>query len=216
MILESPIRKECALYEDSFPRLSRNSPHSDTGTVWFNIHDSRAGLALQNIVGKSFMYGHHKLTIRPADKRSGVPLCNRCWRFGHQSDARHCPFKGSACPICAGPHTEDFHRDLAPCCKGNPNAKPEPIPPTPEGQPCSHPARCVNCGKDHHADDKVCQFWRNRFDREWILKRYTNMKVSSLILSAFTFTNRFPSSPSSGNWCVRNGGGTYSAEQIRT
>jgi hypothetical protein len=99
-------------YENSTPRLSRNSKASDTGMVWFDIVDSRAGLQLKGLVGKSFMYGGRKLTFAPVDKHTGVPQCTRCWRFGHVSNARVCPLKGLTCPICGGPQTENLHRAL--------------------------------------------------------------------------------------------------------
>src|ERR1700724_16981 len=152
-------------YENSTPRISCNSRTSDTGTIWFDIVDSRAGLQRRGLTGKSFMYGKHKLTFAAADKRSGVPQCNRCWRFGHVSTARACPFKTMTCPICRGPHSVDFHRTLATCCRGNPKAK-VPILPTPEGEPCPHNAICVNCKGKHRADDRKCKFWAHRFDAD--------------------------------------------------
>jgi hypothetical protein len=184
------------------PRLSRNSPKADRGTVWFDIHDSRAGLTLRNLVNRSFMYGPYRLSISPADKRVGVPQCTRCWRFGHRSDARACPFRACYCPICNGPHTLQFHRPLAACCKGNPNAKP-PVPPTPEGVACSHGPRCVNCGRDHRSDDKSCPYWKSRFNAKWIVNRYKDSKVSSAVWQFDLSPDRDPSLAGQGSQRLR-------------
>ena len=182
----SPFGKEFEFHETSGPRLSRNSPSSDRGTVWFDVHDSRGGLTFRNLVGKPFMYGKHRLVIAAADKRVSVPQCTRCWRFGHRSDVWACPFKSCYCPICNSHHTIEFHRALAACCRGNPHAKgpkgvAQPIPPTPEGEECSHEARCVNCGRDHRADDRKCSYWKLRFDPKWIYNRYKDNKVSDAV-----------------------------------
>jgi len=74
----SPFGKDFSFYENSGPRLTRNSPRSDTGTLWFDIDDSRVGLIMCNLVGRAFMYGKHRLTVAPATKHVGVPQCNRC------------------------------------------------------------------------------------------------------------------------------------------
>ena len=36
-----------------------------------------------------------------------------------------------------------------------------------------HPALCRNCGKPHAANSPHCQFWQHRFDRSWIVARYS-------------------------------------------
>jgi len=184
----SPFGKDFLFYENSGPRLTRNSPRSDTGTLWFDIDDSRAGLIMRNLVGCAFMYGKHRLTVAPATKHVGVPQCNRCWRYGHPSSARVCLLKGKLCPICGEPHSVEYHRHLASCCRGKPKATP-PVPATPEGDPCPHDAKCINCGEKHRADDRICNFWKSRFKSDWIWRRYTEQKVSE------SFTNFFlPSS----------------------
>jgi len=47
----SPFGKDFSFYENSGLCLTRNSPYSDTGTLWFDINDSRAGLIMCNLVG---------------------------------------------------------------------------------------------------------------------------------------------------------------------
>ena len=95
ILMKSPLGGSIHLYEGHPPRLSRNSRTSDSGTMWFDIHDSRGGLSMKNLVSKSFMYGRHRLVIAPTEKRVGLAQCTRCWRFGHCSDARVCLFKTS-------------------------------------------------------------------------------------------------------------------------
>jgi hypothetical protein len=187
-------------HENSRPRLTRVTPRSDVGTLWFDIEDSRAGLQMRNLVGRSFMYGHHRLTISPALKHVGVPQCTRCWRFGHPANPRVCPIKGKLCPICGEGHTEEYHRSFASCCRGKPKHTP-PIPATPEGQPCSHDAKCINCGLKHRADDRACKYWKSRFDGDWIWRRYQEQKVSD----AFTkfFVSRSNSPPLAGRGTSR-------------
>jgi len=143
---------------------------------------------MRNLVGHAFMYGKHHLTVAPATKHVGMPQCNRCWRYGHLSNARVCPLKGKLCPICGEPHSVEYHCHLASCCRGKPKQTP-PIPATPEGDPCPHDAKCINCADKHCADDRVCSFWKSRFKSDLIWHRYTEQKVSE------SFTNFFlPSS----------------------
>ncbi|KXN86164.1 hypothetical protein AN958_10466, partial [Leucoagaricus sp. SymC.cos] len=100
-----------------------------------------------------------------AQSHAGVPVCQRCWRWGHST--RTCKSQAPRCPHCAGPHSEANHRSLASCCRGNPTANP-PVPATMEGAPCPHTARCVNCSGEHSASDCKCPYWWHRFDREWL------------------------------------------------
>ena len=164
---QSPFAKEFSFYENSSPRLTRNTPRSDTGTLWFDIEDSKSGLNMRSLVNCAFMYGKHHLVIAPAVKHVGVPQCNRCWRFGHPSNARICPLKGKLCPICGEIHSIEFHRALETCCHGQPKRNP-PIPATPDGEPCSHDTRCINCSENHHSDDRICRYWKSRFKGDWI------------------------------------------------
>src|ERR1700724_1177356 len=135
----------------------------------------------------------HKLTFAAVDKCTGVPQCTRCWRFGHVSNAHACPFKTMTCPICRGPHSVDFHRALATCCRGNPKAKVL-IPSTLDNEPCPHDAICVNCNGKHRADDRKCKFWAHRFDADWIYRRYSEANVSDSLIKLLASR-----SPSVGN-----------------
>ena len=137
------------------------------------------------------MYGHKRLTILPAESRIGVPICVRCWRFGHRPVV--CPFKSQLCTHCASPHEAEHHRVLAACCKAQPKATP-PRQATPAGHPCPHPARCVNCGLAHSSDSHECSFWKNRYNAKWLYSKYSEQKVGDELLRYIPTPNSpFPS-----------------------
>jgi hypothetical protein len=132
------------------------------------------------------MLGHITLTIQPAEKRVGVPICPRCWRYGHCTLV--CPFKTQLCAICAGSHQSKHHQVLGACCKAQPKAKPlREV--TPLGHPCPHPAHCVNCGLAHSSDSSTCCFWKHRYDPKWVHTKYTAQKVGNELLRFIPATN---------------------------
>jgi len=186
LILSTPWKSGINFFQDGLPRIERSSSHSDTCTVYFDIYDSRGGLRLHALKGRSFMYGTHELTFRVALPRVGVPICTKCWRFGHRFAV--CPFRAQLCAHCAGPHHTDHHRVLGACCKAQPKANP-PHAATPGGNPCPHPPRCVNCGLDHMSNDTKCSFWKHRFDAKWVQKKYTAMKVGDELLRFMPLPN---------------------------
>lgn len=147
------------------PRIIRNSPKSDTCTVYFNIADSKSGSMARSLINKGLVILGLTVFIRGAKPQPGVPLCRCCWRWGHPSEV--CRSKGIFCSLCRGPHRTEAHRDFGRCCCGDPKATP-PSAPTPDRVPCPHPPHCNNCGKSHAADSRDCQFWCHRFDRSWI------------------------------------------------
>jgi hypothetical protein len=125
------------------------------------------------LIGRAVQFGRYVSPFRPARANPGSALCQRCWKWGHPDSACRAP--QIRCPVCAGPHRKEHHRALAGCCKGNAKATP-PVPPTAEGTACPHPARCVNCSKNHAADSRQCNFWRHRFDSDWIKARYEEVR----------------------------------------
>jgi hypothetical protein len=186
LILSTPWKSGINFFQDSLPRIERSSSHSDTCMVCFDIYDSRGGLRLHALKGRSFMYSAHKLTFRVALPRVGVPICTKCWRFGHRFAV--CPFRAQLCTHCAGPHHTDHHCVLGACCKAQPKANP-PRAATPGGNLCPHPLRCVNCGLDHMSNDTKCSFWKHRFDAKWVQKKYTVMKVGDELLQFMPLPN---------------------------
>src|SRR5262249_30113295 len=104
--------------------------------------------------------------------------CGRCHHWGHLDS--QCNSKGNICARCDGPHKTVHHRILAACCKPHPKANP-PQEGTPAGEDCPHPARCCNCGGTHPSDSPTCRFWTNRFDRDWITRRYARLEADRAV-----------------------------------
>jgi hypothetical protein len=156
------------------PRTMRNSAKSSTATVWFDLWDSQSGARAKQVAGRSLFINGAVCPIRAAAANPGTPQCQRCWRWGHPTT--RCRAKMPSCPRCAEPHTEDRHRALAGCCKGNAKANP-PVPPTPAGTACPHTERCLNCEKrTHTANSNKCPFWRHRFNGQWIQRKYSALR----------------------------------------
>jgi len=156
------------------PQLVRNSPNSTNCTVNIDLWDSQTGARAKALIGKSLMMGNRLCLIKEAQPRKGVPICQRCWKWGHPSQS--CRSPGVTCPHCMGPHMADEHCWVAGCCKGNANAVP-PIPLTDaETTECPHKAHCVNCGGPHRADSRKCKFWDHRFDQQWINAKYAEVR----------------------------------------
>jgi hypothetical protein len=107
ILLASEWKDTIYLYQGAMPHLVRNSHKSDTCMVFFDIYNSQGGQHLRSLKGHSFMLSHVTLTILPAKKQVGVPICPRCWRYGHCTTV--CPFKTQLCAICAGPHQSEHH-----------------------------------------------------------------------------------------------------------
>ncbi|CAA7271389.1 unnamed protein product [Cyclocybe aegerita] len=171
--LRTSVHAEVFAYLSTKPRIDRNSAHSTSCTVYCNIWDSQQGTCAKKALGQPIFLAGRSCAIRPAARHTGVPLCQRCWKWGHPTVA--CKAKQLSCPICSGPHEQKEHRQHAGCCKGNAKAKP-PVPPTIRDQPCPHKGRCVNCHKDHTANSASCKFWAHRYDREWIMAEYRQVR----------------------------------------
>ncbi|KXN80846.1 hypothetical protein AN958_07171 [Leucoagaricus sp. SymC.cos] len=150
------------------PHVMRNSRHADSAMVWFDVIDSQLGAVAKHLINSSFQFGPASCPVWPAQSHAGVPVCQRCWHWGHST--RTCRSQVPRCPCCAGPHSEANHRSIAGCCRGNPTANP-PVPATMEGAPCPHTACCVNCSGGHSASDCKCPYWRHHFNREWLAQR---------------------------------------------
>ena len=150
----------------SSPHPMCNSWAADTATVWFDIWDLQSGVSAYAIKDRTVWVDGAPCCIRCATVQPGVPLCQWCWAWGHPTQV--CRRQSISCLKCGGPHREENHRSVANCCKGKPNAKPDPIPPTPTGTPCPHTSYCHNCDGAHAANNPKCPFWRHRFDPNWI------------------------------------------------
>ncbi|KXN92924.1 hypothetical protein AN958_08277, partial [Leucoagaricus sp. SymC.cos] len=127
-----------------------------------------SGANVKKLNGQFVTIGSNRCVIWPAKARPGIPLCQRCWRWGHSTNT--CKSEAIRCPRCSGPHSERHHWEYASCCKGNPKANP-PIPPTIADVDCPHVPICSNCHGKHAANDRKCKYWRHRFDANWFSRR---------------------------------------------
>ena len=156
----------------SKPRVIKVSPKSDMALVWINIWDVQSGKNAKMLINRCFNIGNFIATIRGANMNPGVPLCKNCWKWGHATMS--CRIQGSRCVKCNGPHKLEHHREFGWCCKANDKTNPPRLE-TKSGEPCPHTFKCSNCKGDHQADSAQCPFWRHRFNREWHVKKYTEI-----------------------------------------
>src|SRR6185369_17031169 len=157
------------------PRIIRNARTADTATVYMEIHDYKNGSTMRKLVGNHISFVPGQMSkIKEAKKSVGAQRCSRCHRWGHavKFNGKGCPVSMyQRCPLCDGPHMEHNHRRYAACCQSKPKANP-PTKGTPEGEPCPHTARCVNCRGNHPSNSVKCLFWIHRFHPEWHQRRY--------------------------------------------
>jgi hypothetical protein len=66
-------------------RVVRDSPKSDTCTVYLNVADSVSGARAKGLIGKTVQFGQYTSYFRAARANPGSPLCSHCWRWGHPS-----------------------------------------------------------------------------------------------------------------------------------
>ena len=156
----------------SKPRVIKVSPKSDMALVWIDIWEVQSGKNTKMLINRCFNIGNFIATIRGANMNPGVPLCKNCWKWGHATMS--CRIQGSRCVKCSGPHKSEHHREFGWCCKANDKTNPPRLE-TKSGEPCPHTFKCSNCKGDHQADSAQCPFWRHRFNREWHVKKYTEI-----------------------------------------
>ena len=155
------------------PRVIKVSPKSDMAIVWIDIWDVQSGLNAKMLINRYFNVGNYIATIRGANMNPGVPQCKNCWKWGHATFS--CRIQGAKCIKCNGPHKSKYHREFGWCCKTNTKINPPRLE-TKKGELCPHSFKCSNCKGDHQADSNQCPFWRHRFNREWHMKKYTEIR----------------------------------------
>ena len=156
----------------SKPRIIKVSPKSDMAIVWIDVWDVQSGQNAKLLINRCFNMGNHIATIRGANMNPGVPQCKNCWKWGHSTFS--CRIQGAKCAKCNGPHKSEHHREFGWCCKANAKINPPRLE-TKKDEPCSHSFKCSNCKEDHQANSNDCPFWRHRFNREWHIKKYTEI-----------------------------------------
>ena len=157
----------------SKPRVIKVSPKSDMAIVWIDIWDVQSSHNTKMLINRYFNVGNYIATIRGANMNPGVPQCKNCWKWGHSTFS--CRIQGEKCIKCNGPHKSEHHREFGWCCKSNAKLNPLRLE-TKKGEPCLHSFKCLNCKGDHQADSNICLFWRHRFNREWHIKKYAEIR----------------------------------------
>ena len=156
----------------SKPRVIKVSLKSDIALVWIDIWDVQSSKNAKMLINRCFNVGNFIATIRGANMNPGVLLCKNCWKWGHATLS--CRIQGARCMKCNGPHKSEHHREFGWCCKANDKTNPPRLE-TKKGEPCPHSFKCSNCKGDHQADSVHCPFWRHQFNREWHVKKYTEI-----------------------------------------
>ena len=115
----------------------------------------------------------------------GVPQCKNCWKWGHSTFSYR--IQEAKCVKCNGLHKLKHHREFGWCCKGNTKLNPPRLE-TKTDKPCPHSFKCSNCKGDHQANSNSCPFWRHRFNREWHIKKYADVRIVEGGLCSFLFS----------------------------
>ena len=157
----------------SRPRIIKVSPKSDMAIVWIDIWDVQSGRNAKLLINRCFNVGNYIATVRGATMNPGVPQCKNCWRWGHSTFS--CCIQGAKCVKCYGPHKSEHHQEFGWCCKANAKTN-SPRLETKKGKPCPHSFKCSNYKGDHQADSNLCPFWKHRFNREWHIKKYEEIR----------------------------------------
>ena len=134
---------------------------------------NKSGQNAKLLINRCFNVGNYITMVRGANMNPGVPQCKNYWKQGHSTFS--CRIQGAKCIKCNDPHKFEHHREFGWCCKANAKINPPRLE-TKKGEPCPHSFKCSNCRGDYQADSNVCLFWRHRFNREWHVKKYTEIR----------------------------------------
>ena len=156
----------------SKPWVIKVSPKSDMSIVWIDIWDVQSGSNAKMLINRCFNVGKYITTIWGANMNPGVPQCKNCWKWGHATFS--CRIQGSKCVKYNSPHKSENHREFGWCCKANNKINPLRLE-TKKGEPCPHTFKCLNCHGDHQANSNACPFWQHCFNREWQIKKYSEI-----------------------------------------
>ena len=157
----------------SKPRVIKVSLKSDIALVWINIWDIQSSKNVKMLINRCFNIGNFIATIRGANMNPGIPLCKNCWKWDHATLSYR--IQGAKCVKCNGPHKSEHHREFSWYCKANNKTNPSSRLETKKGEPCPHSFKYSNRKGDHQADSVHCLFWRHQFNREWHVKKYTEI-----------------------------------------
>ena len=157
----------------SKPRIIKVSPKSNMAIMWIDIWDVQSRSRAKMLINRCFNVGKFIATIHRANMNPSVPQYKNCWKWEHVTFS--CQIQGSKCIKCNSPHKSENYREFGWCCKPNDKINPLRLE-MKKGEPCPHSFKCLNCYGDHQADSNVCSFWRYRFNRDWQMKKYSEIR----------------------------------------
>ena len=140
------------------------------------------------LINRCFNIGKYIATIWEANMNPRVPQCKNCWKWEHATFL--CRIQDSKCIRCNSPHKSENHREFGWCCKLNDKINSLRLE-IKKGKLCPHTFKCLNYCGDHQADSNVCSFWCHHFNREWQMKKYSEIREnrSKSIRSEGNITN---------------------------
>jgi len=140
--------------------------------VWIDIWNIQSRTNTKMLINRCFNIGKYIATIQGANINLGVLQCKNCWKWRHATFSYR--IQGSKYVKYNGPYKFENHREFGWCCKLNDKIN-SPRLETKKGEPCPHTFKCLNCCGDHQADSNVYPFWHHHFNREWQIKKYSEM-----------------------------------------
>ncbi|KAI0945351.1 hypothetical protein AcW1_001593 [Taiwanofungus camphoratus] len=156
--------EELVLHPHHSPKARYQSASGGSGLFIFAIFDTRSGSTAIRIMKKPVRLFGKTYRLQPWTETSAVPLCLRCWRWGHIAPL--CQSTHECCVKCGEPHILALHEEKASCCAQRRAA----MSVTTIACPPEH-ASCPNCGKSgddgHQADSPKCQWAKKRRDQQW-------------------------------------------------
>ena len=153
-------------------RVIKASPKSDMAIIYIDIWDAQSGARAKDLINQCFNVGKYIATIKGANTNPGIPQYKNCWRWGHSTFS--CRIQKSKCVKYSSPHKLENHHESGWCYKANEKTN-LPHLDTKKDKPCPHSFKYSNCWGDHQADSNSCLFWKNCFNREWHLKKYSKI-----------------------------------------
>ena len=128
---------------------------------------------MKMLINRCFNVGNYIMIIWGANMNPSMPQCKNCWKWGHATFS--CKIQEAKCIKYNRPHKSEYHWEFGWCCKANAKINPPRLE-TKKGDSCPHLFKCSNCRRDHLANCNQCLFWHHRFNREWHLRKYAEIR----------------------------------------
>ncbi|CCM06901.1 uncharacterized protein FIBRA_09211 [Fibroporia radiculosa] len=143
------------------PRARMVGAAGGSGTLVVTIADTKSGRTSTKMCALKIKLFDKWHSVAPWYEADCVPLCPRCWRWGHPAPI--CKATHEHCERCGEPHISELHDRMASCCaQRRVVLKAEELP-----CPESHD-RCPNCGtQGHRASYPKCSWAKHARNKKW-------------------------------------------------